>query len=84
MSKKTLKMGTIGSEDDEFIDTKLALEIMELMQRRMQERNISLSDMIFVLLVILYEYARVKGVPPEEAIEDYKAMFLSIEGSPLQ
>jgi hypothetical protein len=73
-------MGTIRSEDGEVVDTKLAIEIMELIQKR----GVPPNEMILILLTILYEYARVNDIPPEEAAEHYKAMFLSLQRDSIQ
>jgi hypothetical protein len=71
-------MGNIHSSDSStLIDTKVCLEVVNLLSKR----DLSSDDMIIVLLVILYEIAKAKSVSPEKAIEDYKNIFLSIEGS---
>ena len=73
-------MGTIRNENGDLIDTGLAVEVIDLLQKQ----GLSPNDMILVLLTVLYEFARANDVSPEEAIEDYKEVFLSIERNTVQ
>jgi hypothetical protein len=60
------------------IDSDLCHEVLDLLESRTE----NIQDGIMVLLTCLRMVVDTNGVPPADAIEDFKQLFLSIEASP--
>ena len=66
------------SDKRTMIDSDLCHEVLYLLESRTGD----IRDGIMVLLTCLRMVADTNGVPPADAIEDFKQSFLSIEASP--